>query len=99
MESTHFSFEDLNVYQKSLAFIDVVYSLVKDFPSVERFELSSQFLRASSSIALNIAEGAGDTNQQFNRFLNISQGSIRECIVCITIAKRQKYIRGSITVS
>jgi four helix bundle protein len=48
--------------------------------------------RAATSIALNIAEGQGDTNAQFNRFLQIAQGSIKECLVCLTIAERQEFI-------
>ncbi|MBS9464073.1 four helix bundle protein [Flagellimonas sp. 389] len=92
MNSIHFSFEDLKVYQKALDFVDDVYELCKKFPKEETYRLTSQFIRASTSIALNIAEGAGDTNAQFNRFLQIAIGSIKESVVCITIARRQEYI-------
>lgn len=92
MEEITFSFEELRVYQKALDFIDEVYKITNDFPKEESFGLSSQYRRAAKSIALNIAEGAGDTDAQFNRFLNITQGSIKECVVCSTIATRQKYI-------
>jgi len=92
MEDVKFNFEDLRVYEKALDFIDSVYSKTKDFPVDERFRLTSQFIRAATSIALNIAEGAGDTDAQFNRFLKISEGSIKECVVCCTIAKRQNFI-------
>lgn len=54
--------------------------------------MTSQYIRAAHSIALNIAEGAGDSNAQFNRHLQIAQDSIKECIVCFTIAKRQNFI-------
>lgn len=91
MEEVKFNFEDLRVYQKSLDFIDEVYEITKHFPSEERYSLTSQYRRAAQSIALNIAEGAGDTDPQFNRFLNISQGSIKECVVCSTIAARQNF--------
>lgn len=96
MEKIQFSFEELRVYQKALDYIDFVYETTKDFPSDERFGLTSQYRRAAQSIALNIAEGAGDTNPQFNRFLMISQGSIKECIVCSTIATRQKFISSKL---
>ncbi|AWX44738.1 hypothetical protein HME9304_01741 [Flagellimonas maritima] len=92
MNSAHFSFEDLKVYQKSLDFVDDVYELCKEFPKEETYRLTSQFTRASTSIPLNIAEGAGDTNAQFNRFLQIAMGSIKESVVRITIARRQAYI-------
>ena len=92
MEDIKFKFEDLKLYQKALDFIDTTYKITKDFPKNENFSLTSQFRRASTSIDLNIAEGSGDTNAQFNRFLNISNGSIKECVVCSTIAKRLNYI-------
>jgi four helix bundle protein len=92
MKQIKFNFEDLKVYQKALDFVDETYKMTKNFPKIENYALSSQFKRASISIALNIAEGAGDTNAQFNRYLNIASGSIKECVVCSTIAKRLDYL-------
>jgi len=92
MKTIKFKFEDLQVYQKALDFTDSTYAITKNFPNTERYALTSQFIRASISIALNIAEGTGDTNAQFNRFLQIAIGSVKECVVCTTIAKRQDYI-------
>ena len=87
-----FNFEELSVYQKALDFIDSVYIITKKFPGEEQFRLNSQFIRAANSIALNIADGSGGTKAEFRNFLRISRRSARECIVCITIALRQKYI-------
>ena len=95
MKEVDFKFEELKVYQKALDYVDKVYDLTSKFPSKEEYRLTSQYIRAATSIALNIAEGAGDTNAQFNRFLQISQGSIKECIVCSSIALRQNYITES----
>ena len=92
MEEIKFSFEDLKVYQKSLDFIDEVYLLIEHFPKEETYRLSSQFIRAATSIGLNIAEGSGDSDAQFNRFLQIAMGSLKESVVCVTISKRQGYI-------
>lgn len=69
MKTIKFKFEDLKVYQKSLDFVDTVYNTTKQFPSEENYRLTSQFIRAATSISLNIAEGSGDTNPQFRRFL------------------------------
>ena len=92
MENAKFNFEDLKVYQKALDFIDEVYETTRGFPKQEMYTLSSQYVRAGISIALNIAEGSGDTDAQFNRYLQIAIDSVRECVVCSTIARRQKYI-------
>ena len=92
MKEVKFKSEDLKVYQKALNFIDITYKMTESFPKSENFGLTSQFRRASTSTALNIAEGSGDTNAQFNRFLNISLGSIKECVVCSTISERLNYI-------
>lgn len=92
MKEVKFKFEDLKVYQKSLDFVNDAYRYSKSFPKDENYRLTSQFLRASTSIALNIAEGSGDTNPQFSRFLKIALGSIKECVVCATIAKNQDFI-------
>jgi len=87
-----FNFEKLDVYQKSIDFVDEVYRMTRSFPKKEVYGISSQYIRAALSVALNIAEGAGSSNAQFNRYLNIGLNSTRECVVCSTIAKRQGYI-------
>ena len=92
MKTIKFKFEDLKVYQKSLDFVDTVYNTTKQFPSEENYRLTSQFIRAATSISLNIAEGSGDTNPQFSRFFKISLGSIKECVVCVTIVNNQNFI-------
>lgn len=92
MSDNKFAFEDLKVYEKTLDLIDLVYSISSIFPKEENYRLSSQFIRAATSIALNIAEGSGDTDPQFNRFLQIAINSVKECVVCSKIAKRQGYI-------
>ncbi|MCG9973002.1 four helix bundle protein [Christiangramia crocea] len=92
MEDVKFNFEDLKVYQKALDFADFAYNLADNFPVNEKYALRSQFTRAAVSIALNTAEGSGDSDPQFHRFLQIAEGSVRECVTCATIAFRRNYI-------
>ena len=92
MEDVHFNFEDLKLYQKALDFTDFAYALTSKFPGAEKFSLSSQFNRAAISIALNTAEGSGDSDAQFHRFLQIAEDSVRECVTCTAIAHRRNYI-------
>jgi len=87
-----FIFEDLKVYQSSLEFVSLVYSLIKTFPKVEEFALKDQFRRASISIPLNIAEGSGGSKAEFIRYLKIALRSIRECVAIAEIAFRQGYL-------
>lgn len=91
-----FNFEKLIVYQKALDYVDFVYDITARFPQYEIYGLTSQFRRASYSIALNTGEGAGSTDNDFNNFLRISKRSIRECVVCTTISFRRKYISSEI---
>ena len=92
MENNYFDFEKLQVYQKALEYISFVYKLTSKFPSHEMYGLTSQFRRASVSIALNLAEGYGETKPLFIRYSRISKSSIRECVVCTTIAFNLNYI-------
>jgi four helix bundle protein len=87
-----FHFEKLIAYQKALDYIDFVYELTSKFPQHELYGMTSQWRRASCSIALNTGEGAGSTDNDFNNFLRIAKRSLRECVVCTTIALRRKYI-------
>lgn len=87
-----FKFEDLNVYAKSIEFGEFIHHLTKTFPKQERFELTSQFKRASDSISLNIAEGSSGTDKQFYNYLNIAFSSAEECVACSTKALLRHYI-------
>ena len=61
MENRFFTyqFEKLQVYQLSRVFRVEIKKLTLGFPSDEKFELTSQIRRSSSSIATNLAEGSG----------------------------------------
>ncbi len=68
------------------------YIAVK-LPKEERFELTSQLLRASLSVPLNIVEGCGRfTDKDFAHFLDNSLGSINETDYCCFAAFELKYI-------
>ncbi len=92
MSEEKFTFENLSVYKKALNFINDVYGVTSRFPNEERFALVDQFRRAAISISLNIAEGYGDSNLSFRRYLKISKGSVRECIAIIALSKMRNYI-------
>ena len=57
-------FHELEVYKKAIKFTRTARDVTKSFPRQELFMLTSQFVRAADSIALNIAEGAGNTSSR-----------------------------------
>ena len=67
-----FNFEKLQVYQKSLDFVDLVYKITAAFSRHEQFNLTSQIRRASNSIPLNLGEGTGGTSREFEQFIRYS---------------------------
>jgi four helix bundle protein len=86
-------FRTLHVYQKALQFSKGARKITKNFPKDELFGLISQFRKASDSIVLNIAEGAGNSSKkEFARFLDFSIRSGFECIGCLDIAITNDYI-------
>jgi four helix bundle protein len=86
------TFEDLFVWQKAHTFVLEVYRITGTFPKHEVFGLSSQFRRASVSIAANIAEGFRKrTHADKVRFLNIAQGSVEECRYYLILSKDLGY--------
>lgn len=89
--------KDLKVYQRALTLTREVRMVTKNFPKDELFELTAQFKRAVDSIALNIAEGAGNTSgKEFKKFLTYSIRSGFECIGCLDIALDNQFINETL---
>ena len=89
-------FKELDVYKKALTFTRVVRETTKRFPKDELYVLTSQFRRATDSIVLNIAEGAGNSSKkEFARFLDYSIRSGFECLGCLDISLENKFIEAS----
>jgi len=73
------SFEDLLVWQRSMALVREIYRITARFPSDERFGLTAQLRRAAVSIPSNIAEGhERSSTPDYIRFLTIAEGSLAE---------------------
>ena len=89
-------FQDLIVWQKAHQFVLMVYQYSEKFPKTEIYGLTSQFRRASVSIAANIAEGYKKRGlKDKKRFYNISQGSIEECKYFLILSKDLGYGNNS----
>ena len=73
------SYRDLLVWQKGIGLVKLVYQISRDFPSEERFGLTSQIRRAAVSVPSNIAEGqARFTTREFIHFISHAEGSIAQ---------------------
>ena len=71
--------EKLDVYQRAIQFFALASKLVAALPRGHS-NLADQMKRASLSIPLNIAEGAGKlSGPEKRRFYSIARGSAMEC--------------------
>jgi four helix bundle protein len=87
------TYEDLTVWQKSVALALLVYAITKTFPRDEMYGLTSQVRRASVSIASNIAEGKGRASDpELLKFLSNARGSLYELRTQFVIAEAQGYV-------
>lgn len=87
-------YKKLEVWKKSHElYMYVKKNITVKFPKEERYEMTSQLLRASLSIPLNIVEGCGRyTDKDFAHFLDNSLGSTNETDYCCFASAELKYI-------
>ena len=87
------NYRDLVVWQRAMDFVELVYRVTASFPKEEIYGLTGQLRRAAVSIPSNIAEGQGrHSDREFQRFLRISHGSLREAETHILVATRLGYM-------
>jgi four helix bundle protein len=88
-----YKFEQLEVWQLALDYIDCVYDLTQYLPRHEDYNLRSQIRRAATSVALNIAEGSqGQTDPEQARFLGYAVRSLVETVACLHLIRRRTYL-------
>ena len=88
MSSTIREFTDLKAWQECHKVVLMIYTISKNFPSDEKFGLTSQMRRAAVSITSNIAEGFGRQGQkEKTQFYMMGRGSILELKNQLLIAK------------
>ncbi len=75
------NFEELDVWKKARQLKNDIFTLVKSFPSEEKYRLTDQLIRSSRSINTQIAEGHGRrTYPDRSRFCVIARGSLSETL-------------------
>ncbi len=92
-----FSFEKLNVWQKSRSLAVLIYNTTKDFPQEEKYGIVSQIRRSSISISANIAEGSGrHTSKDKARFTEIAYGSSLELLNLLVLSKDLSFLSENV---
>jgi four helix bundle protein len=87
------NFNDLKIFVLSYDFLLEIYAVLPSFPESELRNMYSQLQRASTSIVLNIVEGASNrSNKVFFNHLQYSFGSCKEVMVLLRLAKDLSYI-------
>ena len=82
-----FDHERLEVYRVAIDFLACADEVVAAFPSGRSY-LADQLHRASTSIVLNIAEGAGEFSKKDKaRFYRMALRSATECAAVIDVCK------------
>ncbi|GAB4290264.1 MAG: four helix bundle protein [Marinilabiliales bacterium] len=98
MDENKFSFEELEVWKKSVTFaINVIELIDKLNTKRKHFRLIEQLEAAATSIAMNIAEGKGRySKKEFIQFLYYARGSLFETITLLIILNQMNWIDNQV---
>ena len=87
--------EKLTVYQIAIEFVILADEVIEHLPRGKAY-LSDQLQRAALSIALNIAEGAGEyAIDEKARFYRMSKRSATECGGILDVCQRLRLVEES----
>jgi four helix bundle protein len=82
----------LSVWHKSVDFATEIYRVTSQFPTDERYGLTSQMRRAAVSVSSNLAEGAARGTTEFIQFMRIAIASVSELDTQLEICRRLGYL-------
>ncbi len=87
-----FDHERLDVYQVAIKFVVAANPIVENLPR-GKSHLADQLHRASTSVPLNIAEGAGETStKEKARFYRMARRSGTECAAILDICRELELV-------
>ena len=91
-----YSFEKLDVWQKSRLLVKVIYFQTREFPDEEKFGLTSQIRRAMISVSCNIAEGTSRWSPKEKvRFIEIAFSSLMEVLNCLILSSDLEFMEDT----
>jgi four helix bundle protein len=86
------SFQRLDVYQRAIEFLALVYEIVEQLPKGHA-DRADQLARASESVVRNIAEGAGRwSGADSAKHYKIARGEAMECAASLDVLRLRKLI-------
>lgn len=92
-----YSFEKLEIWQKSMDLTISIYQLTNSFPDSEKFGLTNQIRRAAASVSANIAEGSTKiSNKEKSRYMQIAYGSLIEVLNHLILSQKINLISENI---
>jgi len=88
------SYQDLDIWKKSMLLTKHIYQITENFPSTERYRLTDQLCRAAISVPSNIAEGSSrKSTKEFIRYIHIAYGSLAEMETQLLLACELGYLK------
>jgi len=86
-------FEKYEIYQLAVVLSLDIYQLTLKWPNDEKFGMTSQIRRVSTSIGANIAEGTSRFSEKEKaRFIEIAFGSLMEVAHFLFMAEKLSFI-------
>ena len=93
-----FKFQTLNVWKKSVDYVDILISIADSLPTRYQFSIAEQLRRAAISITNNIAEGSGrKTKKDSAMFYGYAKGSVYETINLLAIISKRKLLHKTVS--
>jgi len=83
----------LDVYKSARELRFECYKILKELPIEEKYNLTDQIRRASTSVVLNISEGCSRKSEnERKRYFEIARGSVVELDSCFDIILESEYL-------
>ncbi|KQT16876.1 four helix bundle protein [Chryseobacterium sp. Leaf404] len=83
----------LDVYKSARELRFECYKILSKLPIEERYNLTYQIIRASTSVVLNITEGCSRKSEtERKRYFEIARGSVIELDSCFDITVESEYL-------
>ncbi|MCL5022279.1 MAG: four helix bundle protein [Nitrospirae bacterium] len=89
--------EDMDVFRLAHEMVLKIYKITADYPDGEKYGLTPQMRRATSSVCMNLMEGGYRAGRnEYKHFVSISRGSCGEVKYQLLLSKDLGYITADI---